>query len=107
MTSAKKQHRRITPMPIVSSFTPPNRETVHSEVTTYVLTEEQLAEVIAKYGPPTRPYGSYSSIATPPTRQQGGAKRGAVRDKSKADGRGKDDAKGKVEGRSSTKVSGL
>lgn len=107
MTSAKKQHRRITPMPIVSSFTPPNRETVHSEVTTYVLTAEQLAEVIAKYGPPTRPYGSYSSIATPPTRQQGGAKRGAVRDKSKADGKRTNDAKGQVEGPSSTKVSGL
>ena len=76
MTSAQKKHRRVTPMPIVSSFTPPNRDTVHSIVTTYTLTPEELAEVIAKYGPPTRPYGSYSSIATPPTRQQGGAKRG-------------------------------
>jgi hypothetical protein len=76
MISQQKKHKRVSPMPIVSSFTPPNRETVHSEVTTYILTAEQLAEVIAKYGAPTRPYGSYSSIATPPTRQQGGAKRG-------------------------------
>lgn len=107
MSSGQKKHCRITPMPVVSSFPPPNRETVHSVVTTYVLTEEQLAEVIAKYGPPTRPYGSYSSMVTLPTRQQGGAKRGAVRDKSKADGRSKNDTKGKVEGRSSAKVSGL
>jgi hypothetical protein len=76
MISQQKKHKRVSPMPVVSSFPPPNRETVHSEVTTYVLTAEQLAEVIAKYGPPTRPYGSYSNIATPPTRQQGGAKRG-------------------------------
>jgi hypothetical protein len=76
MTSAKKQHRRISPMPVVSSFPPPDRTTVHSEVTTYVLTEEQLAEVIAKYGPPTRPYGSYSSITSPPKGQQGGGKHG-------------------------------
>jgi hypothetical protein len=68
---------------------------------------ELVAEVIAKYGPPTRPYGSYSSIATPPTRQQGGAKRGTVRDKSKANGKRTNDAKGKVEGPGSTKVSGL
>lgn len=85
MSSAKKQHRRISPMPVVSSFPPPNRETVHSVVTTYVLTEEQLAEVIAKYGPPSRPYGSYSSIASPPKQQQGGARHGKKQIRSKKD----------------------
>lgn len=107
MTSAKKQHRRISPMPVVSSFPPPNRETVHSEVTRYFLTPEELAEVIAKWGEPTMPHNRYSSITSPPKGQRGGDKRGTVRDKSKANGRGKDDAKGKVEGPGGTKVSGL
>lgn len=76
MSSGIKRHRRISPMPVVSSFPPPNRVTMHSEVTTYMLTPEELAAVIDKYGAPTRPLGSYRSIVTPPTRQQGGAKRG-------------------------------
>lgn len=75
MSSGIKRHRRISPMPVVSSFPPPNRETMHSEVTTYMLTPEELAAVIEKYGPPTRPMGSYSSIVTPPTRQKGGGDR--------------------------------
>lgn len=75
MSSGQKRHRRISPMPVVSSFPPPNRETMHSEVTTYMLTPEELAAVIEKYGTPTRPLGSYSSIVTPPTRQQGGRSR--------------------------------
>lgn len=107
MISQHKKHKRISPMPIVSSFSPPNRETVHSEVTTYVLTEDQLAEVIAKYGPPTMPHNRYSSITSPPKGQRGGYKRGKVRDKGKANGKCSDDTKGKVEGPGSTKVSGL
>lgn len=74
MSSGVKRHRRISPMPVVSSFSPPNRETMHSEVTTYTLTPEELAAVIEKYGAPTRALGSYSSIVTPPMRQQGGKK---------------------------------
>lgn len=47
MSSAVKRHRRITPMPVVSSFPPPNRQTVHSECTTRAMT----AEVWEKYVP--------------------------------------------------------
>lgn len=47
MSSAKKQHRRISPMPVVSSFPPPNRETVHGECITRKMTDEDWA----KYGP--------------------------------------------------------
>lgn len=85
MSSAKKQHRRISPMPVVSSFPPPNRETVHSAVITYVLTEDQLAEVIAKYGPPLMPHNRYSSITSPPKGQRGGDKRGKKQIRSKKD----------------------
>jgi hypothetical protein len=53
MSSGIKRHRRISPMPVVSSFPPPNRQTMHSEVTTYTLTPEELAAVIEKYGAPT------------------------------------------------------
>lgn len=47
MSSALKRHRRVSPMPIVSSFPPPNRETVHSECITTTMTAEDWA----KYGP--------------------------------------------------------
>ncbi|MEK4191759.1 hypothetical protein NYE59_01605 [Paenibacillus sp. FSL L8-0323] len=107
MISSQKKHRRISPMPVVSSFPPPNRVTMHSEVTTYTLTPEELAAVIEKYGPPSRPMGSYSSIVTPPTRQKGGGHAGKIRDQGKANGRGKNDSKGEVERQSSAKVSGL
>lgn len=85
MSSGVKRHRRISPMPVVSSFPPPNRETMHSEVVTYTLTPEELAEVIEKYGAPTRPLGSYNSIVVPPIRQQGGAKRGKKQIRSEKD----------------------
>lgn len=75
MTSGLKRTRRISPMPVVSSFSPPNRETMHSEITTYMLTPEELAAVIEKYGAPTRPLGSYCSIVTPPRHQKGGGDR--------------------------------
>jgi len=52
MISSQKKHRRISPMPVVSSFPPPNRQTVHSDPVEYTITPEQLAEVIEKYGPP-------------------------------------------------------
>lgn len=107
MSSGIKRHRRISPMPVESSFPPPNRETCHSEVTTYMLTPEELAAVIEKYGPPTRPMGSYSSIVTPPTRQKGGGHAGKIRDQGKANGRSKNDAEREMERQSSAKVSGL
>lgn len=47
MTSAQKKHRRISPMPVVSSFPPPNRATVHSEPITRKMTDEDWE----KYGP--------------------------------------------------------
>lgn len=47
MSSALKRHRRVSPMPIVSSFPPPNRETVHSECITTTMTAEDWL----KYGP--------------------------------------------------------
>lgn len=47
MISSQKKHRRISPMPVVSSFPPPNRQTVHSEVTTWKMTAEDWE----KYGP--------------------------------------------------------
>ena len=47
MSSGQKKHRRITPMPVVSSFPPPNRQTVHSECITTPMTAEDWE----KYGP--------------------------------------------------------
>lgn len=47
MSSGIKRHRRITPMPVVSSFPPPNRETMHSECTTRKMTATDWE----KYGP--------------------------------------------------------
>lgn len=47
MISSQKKHRRISPMPVVSSFPPPNRMSVHSEPITRKMTEEDWE----KYGP--------------------------------------------------------
>lgn len=52
MSSGQKKHRRITPMPVVSSFPPPNRATCHSECVTRQLTPQEYTDIIAKYGPP-------------------------------------------------------
>jgi hypothetical protein len=105
MSSGIKRHRRITPMPIESSFPPPNRETVHSKVIPYTLTPEQLAEVIAKYGPPLM---KLSERKGNHYMTRGKVKKdGDVGSKGKANGKRKDDSKGKVDGSSSAKVSGL
>lgn len=52
MSSGQKKHRRITPMPVVSSFPPPNRATCHSECVTRQMTPQEYSDMIAKYGPP-------------------------------------------------------
>jgi hypothetical protein len=106
MTSAKKQHRRISPMPVVSSFPPPDRKIVHSECVTRQMTPQEYTEMIAKYGPPIMPLRKTGNHF------RGFKKKGegipdTVRDKSKADGQRTNDAKGKVEGPGSPKVSGL
>ncbi|WP_143192376.1 hypothetical protein [Paenibacillus sp. P32E] len=99
MSSGQKKHRRITPMPVVSSFSPPNRETCHSEPITWKMTEEDWA----KYGPKSDLKRKGNHYMT-----SGKVKKdGNVGSKSKANGRGKNDTKGKVEGQGSAKVSGL
>ncbi|AIQ19540.1 hypothetical protein H70357_24605 [Paenibacillus sp. FSL H7-0357] len=55
MSSGVKRHRRITPMPVVSSFPPPNRATCHSECITRQMTPQEYTDMIAKYGPPKMP----------------------------------------------------
>lgn len=55
MSSERRRHRRISPMPLESSFPPVPAARGTGECTTYILSEEQLAEVIAKYGPPKGP----------------------------------------------------
>lgn len=47
MSSGIKRHRRISPMPVVSSFPPPNRATCYSEP----VTRQMTAEDWEKYGP--------------------------------------------------------
>lgn len=42
MSSGQKKHRRITPIPVVSSFPPPNRATCHSECVSWFMTPEEL-----------------------------------------------------------------
>ncbi|MNM07335.1 hypothetical protein D3C81_173770 [compost metagenome] len=100
MISQQKKHKRVTPMPVVSSFPPPNRETVHSEP----FTRKMTAEDWEKYGPlnPT-PRNKNHFLSG----KKGGGKPGTVRDKGKTNGKRTNDAKGKVEGSSSPKVSGL
>lgn len=58
MSSGLKRERRISPMPIHSTFAPPNMTKTYVEPTSYFLTTEQLAEVIEKYGAPTMLLGS-------------------------------------------------
>lgn len=52
MSSGVKRHRRISPMPVVSSFPPRDMTKTYSEPTSYFLTEDQLQEVIQKHGAP-------------------------------------------------------
>ncbi|OMF93728.1 hypothetical protein BK146_17900 [Paenibacillus sp. FSL R7-0333] len=54
MSSGVKRHRSITPInPTYPNLVDTSRWDTRD--TTYVLSEEQLAEVIAKYGPPKMP----------------------------------------------------
>lgn len=61
MSSQKRKHKRIHPIPVVSSFSPPNLETTYSECTSRMMTPEEHAEVIAKYGPPLMPLHSHKN----------------------------------------------
>ncbi|MNW67394.1 hypothetical protein D3C74_459760 [compost metagenome] len=86
-------------MPVVSSFPPPNRQTVHSECITTPMTAEDWA----KHGPKSDLKRKGNHYMT-----SGKVKKdGAVRDKSKANGKRSNDSAGKVEGQGSSKVSGL
>lgn len=101
MISQHKKHKRVKPVPpIVSSFTPPNRESIHSECITRKMTPEDWA----KYGPlnPVQRNRAYYMSS-----KKGSGKPGTVRNQGKADGQRKNDATGKVEGSGSAKVSGL
>lgn len=99
MSSGQKKHRRITPMPVVSSFSPPNRETCHSECVTWKMTAEDWD----KYGPKSDLKRKGNHYMT-----RGKVKKdGDVGSKGKANGGSKDDSKRKVERRGSSKVSGL
>lgn len=75
MPSGLKRTKRISPMPIVSSFAAPNMEKTYVEPTSYIMTPEQLAEVIAKYGAPTM---LLSSRRTPMQHQRPGKKKAKV-----------------------------
>jgi hypothetical protein len=58
MSSGVKRHKRVSPMPVTSSFPPRDMSKTYSEPVSYVLSEEQLADIILKYGAPTMPLSS-------------------------------------------------
>ncbi len=74
--------------------------------TSYFMTPEEHAAVIAKYGPPTMKLSDRRGHHYMEGKK-GVKKDGDMGSKSKANGRRKNDEKRKVEGRSSSKVSGL
>jgi hypothetical protein len=99
MISQQKKHKRITPMPLLSSFPPPTRATCYSEP----VTRQMTAEDWAKYGPKSDLKRKGNHYMT-----SGKVKKdGDLGSKGKANGGSKDDSKRKVERRGSSKVSGL